>query len=91
MLVAEPVSSLLEPFKTKMVLEEAYDPRVVARKENVGGVRRRYRDNHWKNKRYGRERFISADSIQASKKNERLSLVVIVLETTSILMEMLLT
>ena len=70
-LVTEPVSSLLEPFKTKMVLEEAQDPRVMVRKENVGGVRRRCRDNHWKNKRNGREGFISADSTQASKKKWR--------------------
>ncbi|XWS54973.1 hypothetical protein CRYUN_Cryun10bG0135400 [Craigia yunnanensis] len=70
-LVTEPVSSLLEPFKTKMVLEEAQDLRVVAPKENVGGVRRRYRDNHWRNKRYGRGGFIRADSTQACKKKWR--------------------
>ncbi|XWS40091.1 hypothetical protein CRYUN_Cryun18bG0110400 [Craigia yunnanensis] len=70
--VTEPVSSLLEPFNTKKVLEAAQEPRVMVRTEKVGGVRRSYRDKyHWRNKRYGTEGFVRADSTQARKKKWR--------------------
>ncbi|XWS67844.1 hypothetical protein CRYUN_Cryun04dG0039600 [Craigia yunnanensis] len=68
----EPVSSLLESLKTKMVLEEAQEPRLLARRENMGGTRRRNKDKrYWTNKRYGKEGFVRADSTQACKKEWR--------------------
>ncbi|XWS62729.1 hypothetical protein CRYUN_Cryun06bG0035800 [Craigia yunnanensis] len=66
--VTKSVSSLLEPFKAKMVHEEAQDPRLVARKENTGGTRRRNKGKHyWRNKRYGKEGFVRVDGTQARK------------------------
>ncbi|XVE67038.1 hypothetical protein DITRI_Ditri08aG0128200 [Diplodiscus trichospermus] len=71
-----PVSFLLELVKPKTVLGEAQEPRAVAaRKENVAGVRRRYRNkHHLGNERYGKEGFLRADSAQACKKEWRAKL-----------------
>ncbi|XP_022762119.1 protein terminal ear1 homolog [Durio zibethinus] len=55
-----------------MVLEEAQEPRVVARKESVVGTRRRNRDKWGRNKRYGNEGLVRFDhSTQARKKEWR--------------------
>ncbi|XVE48978.1 hypothetical protein DITRI_Ditri01bG0045000 [Diplodiscus trichospermus] len=65
----EPVSSLLEPFKNKMVLEETEEPRLVAGKEKVRGTRRRVKNKlSCRNKRHWKEGFVRADSTQTCKK-----------------------
>ncbi|XVF01023.1 hypothetical protein REPUB_Repub04eG0052100 [Reevesia pubescens] len=73
--MTEPVSSLLEPFKTKMAgLEEAKEPRIVARKENESGAKRRDKEKYdGRHKRCGKEGFVRADyhNTQARKKEWR--------------------
>ncbi|XVF45368.1 hypothetical protein PTKIN_Ptkin02bG0200200 [Pterospermum kingtungense] len=55
--VTEPVSLLLESFKAEMVLEEAQEPRIVARKEKMEGTRKSNKDmRRGKRRRYGKER-----------------------------------
>ncbi|XVF67790.1 hypothetical protein PTKIN_Ptkin10aG0150100 [Pterospermum kingtungense] len=60
---------LLEPFKTKMVLDEEHEARL-ARKGNVGGHgRRSYKDKYqWRGKSYRKEGLVKADSTQDCKK-----------------------